>query len=670
MTQLLSQFRIANKIYTGYGLLIALLIGIGFLANANLTNTKDTFTQYRTLARETNLVGRLQANVLMTRLGVKDFIIKGDKEAIDTVKERLAKAKEFQAEGAKEMHDPQRMAAIEAIGAQLDTYASGFDKVIALQSKRHEAVAILNEIGPATRKKITAITDGTFKDGNLAGVYEAGNAQENFILARLYVQKFLIGNKEEDAAQTRTEFTELDASFKKLSAALNDPSRQKILEDIMKNIAVYRQSFDDVVALITERNGIIQNTLDKTGPEIAETIEQLKLGLKNEQDTLGPLAIAGMESALSTQFILTIAGLLLAIAAAFVISRSITVPVKTMTNAMKTLADGNLETEIPATGFRDEIGDMAKTVQIFKENAIKRKELEALAGEESELRMRRQERIDSLIADFRQEAEELLGSVSVNMDEMQDTALTLAALAEQTATQTGTASSASQNASSNVQTVAAASEELNSSIREISEQINRAMDIVKKATSTAQTTNEQVAALNEAAQKIGAVVNLISDIAEQTNLLALNATIEAARAGDAGRGFAVVATEVKQLAEQTAKATGEINAQISGIQASTEEAVASIKNITETINEVNVYTTNIAAAVEEQDAATNEISRSAQEASNGTSLVSNNVNDVREAVGRTKQSAEAMQNVSRTTAEKSDLLKSVVDRFLSDVAAA
>jgi len=670
MTPLLSNFRIGTKIYAGFGMLIALLIGIVFLANANLFNTKTTFIQYRALARETNLIGELQANVLMTRLGVKNFIINGDEHSIQTVQERLAQSKEFQEHGAREITNPVRMERMTQIGSSLDTYEASFKEVIVLQAKRHEAVAVLNKIGPETRKQISLIAQNALNAGNLEATYWSGRVQENFILARLYVQKFLVTNKNEDVERALENFSMLKKDTENLRVTINNQEMQKLLEEITGELAIYQNAFEDVTKHVTSRNNIIKNKLDIIGPEVAATIEELKLNVKDEQDTLGPLAVSRMESATSQEFTLAIGGLVLAIAAAFVIARSIVEPVRRMTNAMLSLAKGDLETEIPATEFKNEVGEMAKTVQIFKENAIKRQELEVQSREANTLRANRQDRIDQLIANFRQEAQDLLGSVSVNMTDMHNTASNLVQIAEQTSIQTGASSSASDNASSNVQTVAAASEQLNSSIREISEQVSRAMEIVGKATSTAQSTNTQVAALNNAAQKIGTVVNLISDIAEQTNLLALNATIEAARAGDAGRGFAVVATEVKQLAEQTAKATGEINSQIIDIQTSTEEAVGSIKEITETISEVNVYTTNIATAIEEQDAATNEISRSAQHASDSTAQVSNNIRDVQQAVGKTKQSANDMRSAAHATAQKSDMLKGVVDRFLADVAAA
>lgn len=351
-------------------------------------------------------------------------------------------------------------------------------------------------------------------------------------------------------------------------------------------------------------------------------------------------------------------------------SRNIVSAIREMTDTMGALAAGDNSVSIPGGTRKDEIGDMAKAVQIFKDNAIERLRLEEQSASDSAGRAEREQRVQQLISGFRGEAEGLLAEVASNMGGMQNTATQLSSIAERTSDRADNASNASSEASNNVQTVAAASEELGASIQEIAQQVNRTMEIVEKATNSAQSTNQQVASLAEAAQRIGDVVNLISDIAEQTNLLALNATIEAARAGEAGRGFAVVASEVKQLAEQTAKATDEIGSQINGIQTSTNDAATAIEGIASTMQEVNSYTANIASAVEEQDAATKEISRNVQEAATGTANVSENIGDVSSAVVETRQAAEEMQNASSLTAERSQTLKTAVDKFLTDVAAA
>lgn len=670
MEKLISKIRIGPRVYSGFGLIIALLIGLASTGYLGLADTLTTFTEYRGLARDTNLVGRLQANVLITRLGVKDFVIKSDQSAIDLVKERLSKAQEFHKEAEIEIQDPERAKGIASIGGALRDYGTGFDDVIALQAKRNEDVSILDKNGPVIRKALTTVALSAFEDGDATATYWAGRVQESFLLGRLFAQKFLIVNDTASAERTFQEFSKVETELTSLLGELQNPERVKAAKLAQAGFGTYRAAFQQVVEHISARNEIIHGTLDKIGPQIANTVEDVKLSVKAEQDTLGPQAVASVERAKSTEFMLAIFSLVVAIVAAVLIAKSIAGPVKAMTNAMQNIAEGSLNTDVPATDFKDELGDMAKAVQIFKDNATERQRLEGDATKEAARRNERQQRIDALINEFRDDSTTLLGSVSENMDQLNTSAENLADIAERTLDRADGAAKSSGSASENVQSVASASEELGASIQEIAQQVNRTMEIVNKATSSAQSTNQQVSSLAEAARKIGDVVNLISDIAEQTNLLALNATIEAARAGDAGRGFAVVASEVKQLAEQTAKATEEIGSQITGIQTSTNEAAAAIDDIAATMEEVNTFTTNIASAVEEQDAAAKEISRNAQQAAAGTSDVSENVVQVTSAMVETRQSVEEMRGASGASSNNSASLKNAVDRFLENVAAA
>jgi methyl-accepting chemotaxis protein len=356
---------------------------------------------------------------------------------------------------------------------------------------------------------------------------------------------------------------------------------------------------------------------------------------------------------------------------AWVIGRSISRPLGQLGARMRALADGALEGDIPGVGRRDEVGAMAATVQIFKDNALRIRGLEKVEAETQErAAAERRAAMENLANDFERSVNGIVRSVSTAAAGMQSTAQSMTATASDASARAATVGAASESASNNVGTVAAAAEELSSSVAEISRQVTRSSEIASKAVGDAERTNATVQALSTGAEKIGEVVKLIHSIAAQTNLLALNATIEAARAGESGRGFAVVASEVKALANQTAKATEEISAQVSAMQASTSDAVLSIGGITETIAQMSEITVSISAAIDQQGDATREIARNIQSVATGSSEISTHIGGVTTAAAATGSAASDVLSNARELDNQSGMLRSAVDGFLAKVRAA
>ena len=341
-----------------------------------------------------------------------------------------------------------------------------------------------------------------------------------------------------------------------------------------------------------------------------------------------------------------------------------------LASAMRAIADGNLDSQIPSGGT-DEITDMAKALEVFRQNA---REVEAANARAMEEQHRASEERRTARLNLADEFESAVGAVVARVSDsaagMRSTAGGMQSTAERTAGEAGSAASASEQAAASVETVAAAAEELSASIDEISQQVATSTDIAQQAVDDASKTNDTVLSLSEAANRIGEVVNLISSIAEQTNLLALNATIEAARAGEAGKGFAVVAAEVKNLANQTAQATEDIAHQIAGMQSVTGEAVTAINGIGQTIGRINEIATTVASAIEEQGAATREIAANVQQANTGTQVVSSNVAEVTRAASETGQAAGDVLSAADALAEEAHTLQSEVSSFLEKVRAA
>ncbi len=369
------------------------------------------------------------------------------------------------------------------------------------------------------------------------------------------------------------------------------------------------------------------------------------------------------------EWILLGVGLIIAAIVVTLSIKSIVSPVVQMTRAMSQLAEGDISFDLSHVKEGDEIGDMAKAVEVFKQNKITADALAIEQEMEQRTKQERAERIEVRSQKFDDSVNMMVQTVEASITQMSGIAASLSGLATSSSEQSTTVAAAAEEASANVQTVASAAEELTASIGEISLQVNHSSEVSDAATKEAIQANEKVQSLAEAAQRIGEVVSLITDIAEQTNLLALNATIEAARAGEAGKGFAVVASEVKNLANQTAKATDEIGSQIGTVQTATEEAVQSITGISQTIEQMTEIASAIASAVEEQGMVTQEIARNVEEAAAGTADVSQNIGQVAAAASETGSSSQEVLEASSSVSKEVKELQTEINAFLADVKA-
>jgi methyl-accepting chemotaxis protein len=651
--------RLTHKI-TAIGIIgvagVVLVGGMHMYGESAMAVSRDAADNARTLSELNSKIG---IELLEGRRAEKDFLLRNDQKKADSQAEISKSAiADIDMLGGKIMAagKPDLARQVEAMSNSLRQYQTHFTSVV------EEKVRLgLDEKSGLEGRLRNSVHD---IEARVDQLHESA-LLISMLMMRRHEKDFMLRRDAKYGDEMKKRASEFTAEVDKVDI----PAAAKI--ELKQKLADYQRDFfawmDTALKLAGELKATSESfsAVEPVIDAVSKSVNDIRIEATRSNTAMRDSIQSQMEIA-----ILLIA--LAVMGAGFFIGRSVSKPLSAMRAAMIELANGNFAIVLPGLGRADEIGEIAQAVETFKVNAEQkaRDEAEAKIRQDRAVAELRKADMHKLADSFESAVGEIVDTVSSAATELEASANGLTTIAERSQVLATTVAAASEEASTNVQSVASASEELTSSVNEISRQVQESSRVANEAVDQAQKTNDRVGELSKAAARIGDVVELINTIAGQTNLLALNATIEAARAGEAGRGFAVVASEVKALAEQTAKATGEISQQISGIQSATQDSVGAIKEIGDTIGRMSEISSTIAAAVEEQGAATQEISRNIQHAAIGTSEVSSNISNVQRGASETGSASSQVLSAAQSLSVESNRLKLEVGKFLNSVRAA
>jgi methyl-accepting chemotaxis protein len=672
LTSLFTDRKIATKVAAGFGvvlLIFAVSCTVAYFAFERAASALDTYTR---LTTNSALFRDVDLQVTRYRAHVREFVYSGDEATAATAIKDGDALRKMIADGLTWMTNPERRRMMQDAAKQAELYASNFEHEHAMIAEEAKLeTEVLDVVGRQMTDGFSALLTGAVAQSNATLQALAAEGRKLSLMSRLDANKGLGRHDPEAVKLVEAQVAGLAQVLSLLDAAVDDKDMTATIKNEAALLDRYQTAFRRAASLDVEKVSLMNGTMLQAGQALSADVVQAKDGNLADQAVTRKEATDVTGSGETTVMTLGLAGLVLGVVLAWLIGRGISGPVVRMCVAMRALAGGDKTVAIPGLGRKDEVGQMADTVQVFKDGMIEKERLaEQTARHKTDTEAARKAGMLQLADTFEAGIKGVVQSVSSQATEMQASAATLASTAQQANNQATAVASAVEEASASVQTVASSAEELSSSVLEIGRQMEQSSKIAQQAVSEAERTNTVVEGLSKTAQRIGEVVQLIQTIANQTNLLALNATIEAARAGDAGKGFAVVASEVKSLANQTAKATSDIKTQIDDIQSATGHTVDAIRTIGGIIREMNEIATTIASAVEQQGAATREIASNVQQAAQGTSEIATNIEGVSRAAGDTGAAATQLLGAAGDLSKQAETLRRDVDGFLATVRAA
>ena len=653
------KFTLKHKLLAAFAGLAALVLVVGALGSLGANSLGRIFDDYRDTAQASLIYNDMKIRLEAARRSAYIWRTTQSPEH----------AERFNAQIDIFIHDAD-LQGMDQDHVYADQYRAAFNQAQAFQAERDRHAQTQTSLGPEIRTKLTQIMRSAYEDGDVEAAYRTGVAQEHLMLGRFYAEQFLRTNTRSLSDRAYAEFEQAHSELDQLLTQLENAERRTLAETAITELTEFETAFLAATDAIFARNAALAQ-LDEIGPLMEAHAEEARFASVAHQNELGPIAHAQVRQTEIMVIAASLVILVLAVLTGLIVSGNLSGMIRKVTQAMTELAGGDKTIEVAGASRSDEIGDMARALVVFRDQAL---EVDRLQAEQAEAEQRAaQERKAAMMAladQFESQVGSVIQSLSDAAVDMQSRSQTLNANVDDTNGRASSVAAAAEQASGNVEAVASAAEELTASIREIASQVASSSSAVQTSNERAAISSQQLDRLNEAVMGVDEIVQAINAVADQTNLLALNATIEAARAGEAGKGFAVVASEVKALATQTQKLTEQIAERLSEIGTTSSDAIDATRDIISQVKEIDLTTQALASAVEEQSAATGEISSNAQQAAQGARTVTEDITGIQGSVAQTSTVSEEVNTAATTLKSSSEHLRTEVERFLSTVRAA
>ncbi len=668
IASLLTDRKINFKVSLGFMCVLAILAVVSGTAYIAFQSAAEGAAIYAQRVAVVDIARDVDRNFLNLRRIVREYAFTGVASNVADVNREEAALHVVLVQGLSEIRNPERHRQLQEVSDLTNRYIADFNKVVANTNQESELQKTgLIPLGLAQRQHFAAlIAAGSAGDSKLLTLAYKGLDQ--WMTMRLSAALAIFQHDKAAGAAVETLFAALDTTVQELDTATKGPDSRAEFEGLRTGLGAYRDAYHQFIALQAAVSGLIDGTMSEIAARVQTNTEAIRNSGIAEKTQAQSATLATMEHTGTMVLGLAGGGMLFGGILAWLIGRGIAAPVVALCSAMTAIADGNKTITVPGVDRGDEIGTMAKAVDIFKHHM---QEVDRLRDEQetqkSAAQAERRAALRQLADGFEAQVGGVIQSVGSATEQLQGASKLMQGNAARASSEATSVASASAQSAANAQAVASASDELTASISEIAKQVESARTIATRADAEATETTDLVQKLSQTVNAIGAIVALINDVASQTNLLALNATIEAARAGEAGRGFAVVASEVKNLASQTARATEEIASKIGAVQSGTEDAAKAIASRPRVMSQMSAISSSIAAAVEQQSAATAEIARNVDQAASGTREVSERIAKVDVAARETGTAANEINGSANELLAQTEILRTQVGRFLEQV---